>query len=74
MGGTVIYGMANGKYLNTSAKHYELDADSSGYTNCLAFYFGAKNGGSCFCELPAASKHNFCERSSHKEIGCYKDK
>jgi hypothetical protein len=79
MGGSVIYGnpSSNGRTIDISQDHWEIEAPFNGTTKCEASNFGADLAdGTCFCELPKPPKHNYCEVPDDDAInvGCYEDR
>jgi hypothetical protein len=62
-GGTIIYGepTEDGRTVDITKDHWELDAPSEGTTKCFAKNFGTDfMGGYCFCELAKPPKHDYC--------------
>lgn len=75
----MIYGQptGNGRTIDITQDHWELDASIEGNTDCKPSLFGADiTGGSCFCELPGPPKHNYCKRPEDEptDVGCYEDR
>jgi hypothetical protein len=80
VGGLVFYGTPtpDGRTIDISKSHWEVDASPEGITNCTKETFRGANStnfieGSCFCDLPSRPKHNYCKipKSEAKEVGCY---